>query len=176
MYLPVDIEVSTPWLVFALILAAISLVMMFVPRTPACIVAYMALWAAKLSSYTPFTTGTMLFWGAAVAIVLINRFLLPSQVRNSSRGLGYIAGGAIAGMALGLTLYTAASIIIGAVVGAFLGSIAYSRTAAGQVLQFPTSKFFNYLGAKGIPAVIAASLNGLIFAGLIIRSLSTAAI
>lgn len=165
---PVQMVTSTPWLVFAMILMAISLVMMFVPRTPACIVGYMAMWAARLSGYTPFSDTTMLFWGAAVLIVAINRFLLPAFVRNSSLGLGYIAGAAIAGMAVGLTLYRPATIIGGAIIGVFLGAIAFTRTSKGKVLEFPTMKFFNYLGAKGIPAVIAASMAGLILAGLIV--------
>lgn len=166
-----DIALSTPWLVFALVLAGISMVMMFVPRVPASVVAYMALWAARLSGYAPFSVGTMLFWGAAVAIVLVNRFLLPTFIRNSTRGLGYIAGGAIVGMALGLTLYTAATVIGGSVLAAFFGALAYTRTRRGAELDFPTAKFFNYLGAKGIPAVVTASMCGLIFAALIARSI-----
>ena len=171
MYLPDDIATSTPWLVFGLVLTAIALVLMFVPRVPACIIAYMGLWCARLSEYTPFTDGTMIFWGAAVVIVMVNRYLMPAFVRNSTRGLGYIGGGAIAGMAVGLTMYRAASVIGGAIVGAFLGAVAYSRTKSGATLEFPTSKFFNYLGAKGLPAVLTASMAGLIFAGLIARSL-----
>lgn len=147
----------------------VSVVMMFVPRLPACIVAYMSLWAARLSGYTPFTDGTMIFWGVAVVIVVINSLLLPAFIRNSSRGVGYISGGALVGMAVGLMMYTAATVIIGAIAGAFLGSIAYTRTKNGAALGFPSAKFFNYLGAKGIPAVIAASMVGLVFAGLIIR-------
>ena len=171
MNIPVDTALSTGWLIFAIVLMGISIIMMFIPRTPACIVAYMALWAAKLSGYTPFTVGTMIFWGVAVVIVFVNRCLLPAYIRNSTRGLGYIGGGALVGMALGLTLYTAATVIIGAVIGSFLGAIAYTRTSRGAALEFPTSKFFNYLGAKGIPAVIAASMCGLVFAGLIARSI-----
>ena len=171
MYLPIDETLSTAWLVFGLVLTGISLILVFIPRVPASVVGYMALWAAKLSGYTPFTTGTMIFWGVAVLIVLVNRFLLPSFVRNSSRGIGYIGVGAIVGMSVGLIMYTAASVIIGAIVGAFLGAIAYTRTSAGATLEFPTSKFFNYLGAKAIPVVITVSMSGLVFAGLITRHL-----
>ena len=170
MNLYTDMTTSTPWLIFSLILLGVSVVMMFTPRTPSCIVAYMALWAARLSGFTPFTDGTMIFWGIATALVFINRLLLPAFIRNSSRGVGYIGGGALAGMAVGLTMYTAASVIIGAIIGAFLGAIAYTRTRSGKILEFPTFKFFNYLGAKGIPAVMTASMAGLIFAGLIARS------
>lgn len=166
----VQLVTSTPWLVFALVLSGISLIMMFVPRTPACIVAYMALWAAWLSDYTPFSMATMIFWGAAVLIVIINRMLLPAFVRNSTRGLGYMAGGAIVGMAIGLIMYRPATIIGGAILGTFLGALAYARTSGSNDLDFPTSKFFNYLGAKGLPAVVAASMIGLILGGLIARS------
>ena len=171
MDLTVGIATSTPWLVFAIVLMAISAVMIFIPRTPACIVAYMALWAARLSGYTPFSNSTMIYWGIAVALVALNRYMLPSHIRNSTRGLGYIGGGALAGMFIGLTMYRASTVIIGAAVGAFLGAVAYTRTSHGAVLEFPTSKFFNYLGAKGIPATMAASQLGLILAGLIARSL-----
>lgn len=158
---------STPWLVFAMILAAIALVMMFVPRIPACIVAYMSMWAARLSGFAPFSDGQMIFWGVAVAIVAVNRFLLPAFVRNSRRGVGYIGVGAIVGMALGLIVGRPAPITGGAILGALLGAIAYTRTEGGAALEFPTSKFFNYLGAKGIPAVITASIVGLEFAALL---------
>lgn len=166
--MPSEISLSTPWLVFSMILMAISLVMMFFPRTPSCIVGYMAMWSARLSGYVPFSDGTMIFWGVAVLIVVVNRFLLPAYIRTSRRGVGYMAGGAIAGMAIGLTMYTAATIICGAAIGAFLGAIAYTRTKSGKALEFPTSKFFNYLGAKGIPATMSASMAGLVLAGLVI--------
>lgn len=170
MYIPTDIPTSTPWLVFGLIIMAISVVMMFFPRVESCIIGYIGLWAARLSGYTPFTDGTMIFWGAAVVIVMINRYLLPAHIRTSRRGLGYIAGGALAGMMVGLTMYRAATVIGGAVTGAVLAAIAYARTSRGAILGFPSSKFFNYLGAKGIPAVITASMAGLVIAGLIARS------
>lgn len=167
--LTLEQTLSTPWLVFAMILAAISVAMIFVPRTPACIVGYMSMWAARLSGYVQFSDTTMWFWGIAVLLVAVNRFLLPAFVRDSRRGLGYIGIGAIVGMAVGLTMYRAATVIGGAAVGAFLAAIAYTRTSRGKTLEFPTSKFFNYLGAKGIPAVVAASMTGLVIAGLIVH-------
>ena len=162
---------STPWLVIAMILLAGGCVTMFFPRIPTCLVTYLAMWCARLSGYTPFPNSTMIFWGIAVVLVVINRYMLPNHIRDSRRGLGYIAGGALAGMAIGLTLYTAASIIGGAILGTLIGAVAYARTSRGAVLEFPTIKFFNYLGAKGIPSVMTASMAGLIIAGLVIRSL-----
>ncbi|MDE6396676.1 MAG: hypothetical protein K2K84_05345, partial [Muribaculaceae bacterium] len=64
-------------------------------------------------------------------------------------------------------LYDKASLIGGACLGAFLGALAFSRTAAGRPMHFPSSKFFNYLGAKGIPPVVTLSMVGLTLAALI---------
>ena len=165
------VETSTAWLVVSIVLMTISVVTMFLPRIPSSIIAYMALWCARWSNFTPFSGKTMIFWGAAVVIVTINQYLLPSYIRFSRRGLGYICGGALVGMFLGLILYRPATVIGASILGALLGAVAYSRTTMGKVLEFPTSKFFNYLGAKGIPAVITASMVGIILAGLIVRNL-----
>lgn len=169
-------ELSTTWLVIAGLLGGASLSMMFFPRLPACIVAYLAMWAANLSGYTPFTTSSLIFWGAAVVIVVINRYLLPAHIRNSGRGLGYMAGGALVGVALGLTMLSNSTIIVGAMVGCLLGSIAYARTTRGSALGFPSARFFNYLGAKGIPAVIAAVMVGFVLLGLISYNINIGAL
>lgn len=164
-------SLSPGWLVFSAVLMVMALTMMFYPRTPASLVAYMSMWAGYLSGYTPFSTGDMIFWAVATVIVLANNRLLPRFVSESRRGLGYIAGGAITGMIVGLTFYRPASVILGAALGAFIGAVAYARTSAGTVLDFPHSKFFNYLGAKGIPATVTASMVGLVVSMLIARSL-----
>lgn len=162
------LSTSTPWMIVACFLAAVSVVMMFVPRLPACIVAYLALWADQLSGYVIFSNATLIFWGVAVVLVVANNYLLPRHIRYSRRGLGYIAAGALVGMALGLIIHRPASVIGGSVLGALIAAIAYARTSRGAVLEFPTMKFFNYLGAKGIPAVMCASMVGLILSGFIL--------
>ena len=59
--------------------------------------------------------------------------------------------------------------IIGGVAGAILGGIAYSKTPAGKALGFPSSKFLNYLCAKGLPAVIAVCMAGTALLWLIFK-------
>ena len=40
-----------------------------------------------------------------------------------------------------------------------MGGIAYTRTPAGRgIMQFPSRRFFNYLGAKGLPSIVALSM------------------
>lgn len=158
---------SIPWLIVTIILAVITVITMFIPRLPSCVFGYATMWAFQMCCGIEFKMITLIFWGVAVVFVVANTMLLPDMVRFSRRGLGYIAGGALVGMALGLTMYRAATVIGGSILGALMGAIAYSRTSNGKVLEFPTVKFFNYLGAKGIPAVMSASMVGSVIAAFI---------
>lgn len=104
---------------------------------------------------------TLVFWGAATAIVVGIDYLLPREVVDSSRGVGYIVGATLAGTLVGL-LVSDHGLIIGAVVGAFLGALAYVRTPAGRDIAFPSKKFVNYLAAKGLPAVVTMCIIGIV--------------
>lgn len=103
--------------------------------------------------------GPLLFWGVASAIVIAINFMLPRAVTTSRKGTGYIVGAVVAGTFTGM-IVSHAWMIVGAAVGAVLGGIAYSRTPEGGVLGFPGSRFFNYLCAKGLPAIVTASIAG----------------
>ena len=85
--------------------------------------------------------------------------MLPKKITSSRLGIGYIAGAALAGTFVGLAM-SHEWMIIGAVAGATLGGIAYSRTPAGRIMEFPSSKFLNYLCAKGLPAVVTMCMVG----------------
>ncbi len=101
----------------------------------------------------------LVFWGIAALIVIALGHMLPKAVVDSRRGVGYIAGAALAGAFVGMVI-SHGWMIIGAVAGAILGGIAYSRTPAGKVMEFPSSKFLNYLCAKGLPAIIIICIIG----------------
>ena len=104
-------------------------------------------------------TNSLIFWGVAAAIVMVLEYLLPKNVVESRRGVGYMAGAALAGAFVGMAI-SHEWMVVGAVVGTILGGIAYSRTPAGMVMEFPSSKFLNYLCAKGLPAVITMCIIG----------------
>lgn len=96
---------------------------------------------------------TLLFWAVTAALALALNVMLPPAVAKNRRGIGYIAGGALAGIFVGY-LISRQWMVLGAVLGAALGGIAYSFTPMGRELQFPSSRFIQYLCAKGLPAVV----------------------
>lgn len=153
-------------LIICILLAATALALIFRPYVPAAAVAYASLIAGRYSGYVAVSDKTLIFWGAAMLLVLAITTLLPRTLVQTSRGMGYIAGATLAGGCLGLALSPTA-ITVAAAIGAFLGALAYSRTPAGLPLRFPSSDFLHYLCAKGLPAIVAVSIVGVIASSLI---------
>ncbi|MCI9286131.1 MAG: hypothetical protein HFJ91_10190 [Muribaculaceae bacterium] len=145
--------------ILASILLVMAVVMSFFTSTYAAAIAFLGLCCAGLLPGEHLSVASYVFWGVAMVIVIALGFMLPPGVARSRKGLPYIAGGALAGMAVGLT-FSHAALVAGAFIGAVLGGVAYARTPQGKVLEFPTSRFLNYLCAKGLPAVVTMSIAG----------------
>lgn len=158
----------TTYLLCTGMLLALTVVAVFFPRIPAVLGAYGAMWLCRLSGFALFDNNTMIFWGVATLLVLGLQYLLPRAVAFSRVGVPFISGGAIVGAIVGLLFNTVAGIILGAVAGAFFGGVAFANSRTGrEILLFPSRKFFNYLAAKGFPAVITCSMAALCLSSLI---------
>lgn len=153
-------------IVLASAFTLISLWMLFTSQPKAVLFSGIALLIAILVPEASPGGLTVLFWCLAAIICFIATMLLPESVSYSRVGVPFIAGGALAGAFVGIAIAHAA-LIVGAAVGAIVGAVAFSRTAAGAVLQFPTRKFFNYLCAKGFQAIIVACVVVIIVLSII---------
>lgn len=137
--------------------AAIALA--FRPLMPATFAAYASLWLFQWSGIVEFQSSTMLFWGVATLLTLGIDRLLPAETARGKAGRGYVGGGALAGMVVGM-LMPGAGIVLGTVIGAALGAMAYSRTPEGKTIAFPSSEFVRYLCACGLPTVVDMAIVG----------------
>lgn len=144
-----------------------AIAMVFRPVFSGSLTAYLGLWAFHFSGYIPVTMRELLFWGVTTLMVIGLDVLLPRESTRTLQGRGYVGGGTVAGMVVGMLL-SSAGIILGAAVGAFLGAMAYSRTPAGRSLQFPSAVFMRFLCSRGLPAVVAISQVGLVLYYLLI--------
>ncbi len=153
----------------ASISTAIIFAIFFVLQIGAIVLTFRSNRFAVIAAYTSMVgialflrleaTNSLIFWGISTGIVICLEYMLPKKITSSRRGVGYIAGAALAGTFVGLAM-SHEWMIIGAVAGATLGGIAYSRTPAGRIMEFPSSKFLNYLCAKGLPAVVTMCMVG----------------
>ncbi|MDE6854145.1 MAG: hypothetical protein K2J38_03725 [Muribaculaceae bacterium] len=148
------------FIVLACIFAVVGLVTMFLPRIPAVLAGYAALVSAHFAGAV-FVSGPVLwFWGIATALVLGLRILQPRALVDASQGHWYTVAGSVAGAFAGIAISaTQAAVILGGALGAFIGTAAFSRTRAGSVLRQRQGAFLQYLCAKGIPALVCASMS-----------------
>lgn len=142
-----------------LMAAAVVLTFLSVRYSPA--VAFFGLVAFGFSGIAPMGTDLFVFWGIASLIAMGVNFMLPREVACSRVGVGYVATATIVGLVVGL-LMSEAAMIIGALLGAVAGGIAFSRTPRGRAVDFPSSRFVNYICAKGLPAVITLCQCGVV--------------
>lgn len=153
-------------LIIAALLLAAAIAMTFLPSRWSAPVAWAGMVLTILSGHIMLSTSQIVFWGIAAAIVLALNFLLPPDISRSRVGINYIAAGTIIGTLLGI-LASGPAMIVGSLIGAAAGAIAYSRTPRGRNLGFPSRPFFNYLAAKGLPAVITICIIGITLALLV---------
>lgn len=131
------------------------------PYLPGAALAYAGLWLLKWSGVIHPSVFLLVSWGIIVAIVIVIDLLLPQGIVRATNGMSYIGIGGLVGLFVGMTGFSLAWAVAGAAIGVVLGAIAYTRMPGGRELGFPSSRFFQYLCAKGLPAVVTLGLIGI---------------
>lgn len=151
--------------VFLIILGIVALVAGFLaimrPWFPGAPVAYLGLWLLKWAGFIHPTVSLLTSWGVIAAIVLGLDLLLPRNVTRATNGMTYMGTGGLVGLFVGMTGFSLAWAVVGAAAGVLLGAFAYTRMPGGEGLGFPSARFFQYLCAKGLPAVVTLGIIGI---------------
>ena len=151
----------------ACLIAALALV--FWPRWVASVPAFVGLVLMHLSYYIDVPTMTFIFWGIATAITIGLFYLSPSGEPDGNRASNlYVGFTAMAGGMLGILLAPRV-MVLGVVLGAALGQLAYSRTPAGKWMLNPSTLFWRYFAAKCLPAIVAISIVCIAIMGIVIE-------
>ncbi len=150
----------------ACLIAALALVLK--PKWVAAVPAFVGLVLMHYSYYIDVKTATLIFWGIAALITVGLFYLSPSGEPDghSSSNL-YVGLTAMAGGMLGI-LTAPRVMVLGVVLGAALGQLAYSRTPAGKWMLTPSMLFWRYFAAKCLPAIVAVSIVCIAVMGLVI--------
>lgn len=131
------------------------------PYVPGAVLAYVGLWLLRWSGVIHPSAGLLTSWGIIVAVVVVIDLLLPPAVARATNGMAHMGVGGLVGLFVGMTGFSLAWAVTGAATGVVLGALAYTRTPGGRSLGFPSSRFFQYLCAKGLPAVVTLGLIGI---------------
>ena len=146
--------------VVAIIIAVAAVIANFTARRWSCLLSFIAIALIYFLGNAGIPSQTLWFWGSCSLLAWGICVLLPRDVMETRFGLGYIAAGALAGTFVGI-LMSQAAMVIGALLGAFCGALAFSRTPSGKTMRFPSRQFLNYLCAKGLPSAVCMCVAAL---------------
>lgn len=156
-------------LALGIALAIAGLVLTVWRRWIAAVPAYAALVALHWSYFIAVPTSTFVFWGIATAMIVALAYVSPKGEPDGKKASNlYIGASTIAGCLLGF-IVGPRIMVLGTVLGAVVGQLAYSRTPAGRWLQRSPQAFVQYFCAKGLPAIVAVAIVGIAIEGLVIN-------
>lgn len=155
-------------LIAGVICLAIALVLVLWPRWVAAVPAFIGLLLMHWSYTIDVKTMTFIFWGIATLITVGLFYLSPSGEPDGNRSSNlYIGFTAMAGGMLGILL-APRIMVLGVILGAAMGQLAYSRTPAGNWMLSPSTMFWKYFAAKCLPAIVAVSIVCIAIMGVVI--------
>ncbi|MBR1803719.1 MAG: hypothetical protein IJ775_02280 [Muribaculaceae bacterium] len=156
-------------LVLGILALAAAVALLFYPRwVTAAVPAFAGLLLLHWSYFISVPLSTFLFWGVATVIVWgIVRMLPQGEIDGNRASNLFISTSAIAGGLLGMVV-DARILVLGVILGTFVGELAYSRTPAGKWLGVASSTFLQYFCAKCLPVVVAVSIIGIAIEGFLL--------
>jgi hypothetical protein len=155
-------------LIAGVICLVIAVALVLRPRWVAAVPALAGLFLLHWSYYIAVPTMTFVFWSIATLITVALFYLSPSGEPDGNKSSNlYVGFTAMAGGMLGILL-APRLLVLGVVLGAALGQLAYSRTPAGKWMLSPSTMFWRYFAAKCLPAIVAISIVCLAIMGIVI--------
>lgn len=151
-----------------IIASALLIVAAALTLKPRWVAAAVPAWAAMMLLYwagyiQPATLPAwkIAMWTLASAIVVtIRRYQPDGEPDGRSTGTLYVGLAAMAGALLGVAMGPS-YVLLGTIVGAAVGLMAYSRTPRGKWIKFASSTFIQYFCARCLPAIVAVAMLGI---------------
>lgn len=160
---------QTILLVAGVLCMIIALGLVLRPKWVAAVPAFVGLALMHWSYYIAVPTVTFVFWGIATLLTTGLFYLSPKGEPDGHRASNlYIGFTAMAGGMLGIML-APRILVLGVILGAAMGQLAYSRTPAGKWMLTPSSQFWRYFAAKCLPAIVAISIVCIAVMGIVIN-------
>ena len=160
---------QTILLVAGVLCMIIALGLVLRPKWVAAVPAFVGLALMHWSYYIAVPTVTFVFWGIATLLTTGLFYLSPKGEPDGHRASNlYIGFTAMAGGMLGIML-APRILVLGVILGAAMGQLAYSRTPAGKWMLTPSSQFWRYFAAKCLPAIVAISVVCIAVMGIVIN-------
>jgi uncharacterized protein YqgC (DUF456 family) len=126
----------------------------FVPFLPGPPVSYLGLLLVHLTSRHPFSTGFLLLYAVLTILVIVLDNVIPVYGTKRFRGSTCGTWGSALGLVAGLLFFPPLGIIIGPILGAFLGELIRGR-GARQAFLSAMGSFLGFLAGTAIKVVLS---------------------
>ncbi len=156
-FLIVTLIIASCLLIVALVLTIKPL---WVAAVPALVAMLLLYWADFFQSAS-LPVWKIAIWTMATAIVvMLRRYQPDGEPDGHNTGNLYVGLASIMGALLGIA--TGPNfVLIGTIIGAVIGLMAYSRTPRGKWIKFASSTFIQYFCARCLPAIVAVAIIGI---------------
>ncbi len=116
----------------------------------------------------PISPAMLWGWLAITIVVMVSIIMQPIKIAEEQRGVGYMFGGSLTGLAVGLLGFSIGGsirmlygiMIVAVAVGVFFGYLLYTRTPNGRPFAIGSPLFTRQLLAKGFPIAITVMQPG----------------
>lgn len=116
----------------------------------------------------PINSSVLMSWLCMTVVVTGATVMQPADRMRGNASMGYLLGGALAGLAVGLLGFTFSSsmsilygcMVIAVAAGTFFGWLLFTNTPAGRSNMAGSGGFFSLLLAKGFPVAITVMQLG----------------
>ncbi len=151
-------------LTIASFLLIVALVLTIKPLWVAAVPAFVAMLLLYLTDFIQSVTlpvWKIAMWTMATMIVVaLRRYQPAGEPDGRNTGNLYVGLASIMGALLGIAMGSN-FVLIGTIVGAVIGLMAYSRTPYGKWIKFANSTFIQYFCARCLPAIVAVAMIGI---------------
>lgn len=174
---------GTLFIILSIICWAGSLFLLFRKQLVAPALSYLGLLLLSFARtgdipYVPINNTILIGWLCMTLVVMLATMLQPPAITAQTRGEGYMLGGALTGMAIGLLGFTFTSslpllygiMIVGTLAGVFFGYLLFTNTPHGAAVGLRSGRFFTYLPAKGFPTAVTVMQIGVALVILVARN------
>lgn len=115
------------WIIIGSLFVIAGIAGAFLPVLPGAPLSYIALLILQFALGAPFSWTFLVIWGIVVAVVATLDGLIPAEGARRMGGSRYGIWGCLIGGFLGVLMFPPFGLLIGPIVGAFIGEWMYGR-------------------------------------------------
>ena len=153
------------WIIIGSLLIVTGLIGALVPVIPGTPLSFLALLIMQFTLGAPFTWMFLIIWGIVVAVVATIDGLIPAEGARRMGGSRYGIYGCLVGGFLGIFIFPPFGIILGPILGAFIGELMYGKKS-DQAFRAAMGSFVGFAIAPVLKVSVSLILGYYFFSNI----------